>query len=79
MQLENSADKAESHEVTIVVTVAEDAVGEIRAFDDRRCAEEVHERIETDEPWKDMELEIFRLLAHLEDMREDYLAWMRSQ
>lgn len=79
MSLQNSADKPETDEVTVVITVVEGAVDEIRAFGDRRRAEEVRERIETDEPWKDVELETFRVSAHLEDMREDYLAWMRSQ
>lgn len=52
MSLQNSADKPETDEVTVVITVVEGAVDEIRAFGDRRRAEEVRERIEADEPWK---------------------------
>lgn len=79
MDLTDSPTKPEVDHISIVVTTLEGDVDEIRAFGDKERAEEVCESIEEREPWKEVHRSNFLIPADLEDKREEYLAWQRSQ
>lgn len=77
--MSDTPEKPETDYVSIVVTVFEGDVDEIRAFGSVERAKEVCEWFEEHEPWKDVHRANFHVPGDLEDMREDYRAWFHSQ